>query len=224
MDAGRYVDRARGGARVDLEGGVERAARRLPRFRARRARQDSCGRHRDQGDERRLADLGRGGLFARQPVGALPARRAHVYDRRRHRAGAAHAGRLLHSRPRAAADTGRLPDGRPRPAGYASRQAIGTVARQTSHLKRSPGWKDLRVEDFALKHLAPKHLARLNTWRLNTWGLKTWRLKTWRLSAWHSRSWGLRNASLDRGARARRGTMPWQPTFPAPMKSAPKRR
>src|SRR5262249_31530583 len=116
----------------------------------------------------------------------------------------AHAGRLLHSRPRAAADTGRLPDGRPRPAGYASRQAIGTVARQTSHLKRSPGWKDLRVEDFALKHLAPKHLARLNTWRLNTWGLKTWRLKTWRLSAWHSRSWGLRNASLDRGARAPR--------------------
>src|SRR5262249_6108340 len=107
----------------------------------------------------RLADLGRRGLFARQPVGALPARRAHVHDRRRHSAGAAHAGRLLHSRPQAAADAGRLPDGRPRPAGYASRQAIGTVARQTSHLKRSPGWKDLRVEDFALKHLAPKNLA-----------------------------------------------------------------
>src|SRR5262249_41972894 len=68
MDAGRYVDRARGGARVDLEGGVQRAARRLPRCRARRARQDSCGRHRDQGDERRLADLGRPGYSRDNPL------------------------------------------------------------------------------------------------------------------------------------------------------------
>ena len=42
MDDGRYVDRPRGVARVDLEGGIERTARRLSRCSARGARQDPC--------------------------------------------------------------------------------------------------------------------------------------------------------------------------------------
>ncbi len=58
------------------------------------AGQDRRRRERHQNRQRRAAVLRRARLFARPALGAHGARRAHVHHRRRHRAGAAHAGRL----------------------------------------------------------------------------------------------------------------------------------
>ena len=62
-----------------------------------------------QDRQRRAAVVRRARLFARPAARAHGARRAHVHHRRRHRAGAAHAGRLQNARLEAAADTRRLP-------------------------------------------------------------------------------------------------------------------
>ena len=76
-------------------GAFARARRqRLPRSDAGGAGENLRLRKRDQNRQRRAAIFRRARLFARTAARTHGARRAHVHHRRRHRAGAAHAGRL----------------------------------------------------------------------------------------------------------------------------------
>ena len=72
------------------------------------AGQDLHLRDGDQGHQRRAAAVRRGRLFAQPAVGAHGARRAHVHDRRRHRADFAYGRGVAAARPQAAADPRRL--------------------------------------------------------------------------------------------------------------------
>src|SRR5664280_899492 len=110
MDAGRHGDPAHRGAADALRGGALARARwqRLPRSDAGSAGENLRLRERDQNRQRRAAIFRRARLFARAAVGAHGARRAHVHHRRRHRAGAAHAGRRENAGLEAAADARRL--------------------------------------------------------------------------------------------------------------------
>src|SRR5674476_1007014 len=110
MDAGRHGDPAhRGAAYAPRGGALARAGRqRLPRSDAGGAGENLRLRERDQNRQRRAAIFRRARLFARAAVGAHGARRAHVHHRRRHRAGAAHAGCRKDAGLETAADARRL--------------------------------------------------------------------------------------------------------------------
>ena len=84
------------------------ARQRLPRSDAGGAGEDFRLRKRHQNRQRRAAIVRRARLFARAAARTHGARRAHVHHRRRHRAGAAHAGRLENAGLEAAADARRL--------------------------------------------------------------------------------------------------------------------
>ena len=120
MDAGRHADAAhRRAADALRRGALARAGRqRLPRPDAGGAGENLRLRKRDQNRQRRAAIVRRARLFARIAARTHGARRAHVHHRRRHRAGAAHAGRRQDAGLEAAADARRLcaetPDARRR--------------------------------------------------------------------------------------------------------------
>src|SRR5664280_449601 len=110
MDAGRHGDPAHRGAADAVRGGaLARAGRQhLPRSDAGGAGENLRLRERDQNRQRRAAIFRRARLFARAAAGAYGARRAHVHHRRRHRAGAAHAGGREDAGLETAADARRL--------------------------------------------------------------------------------------------------------------------
>ncbi len=110
MDARRHADPAHRLAADALCGGALARARRqrLSRPDAGGAGEDLRLGSRDQNRQRRAAAVRRARLFARAAARTHGARRAHVHHRRRHRAGAAHAGCVQDAGLEAAADARRL--------------------------------------------------------------------------------------------------------------------